>query len=75
MFKVIHMFRDLTDGGHIYCPGDTFPRAGIEATEERLAELSTADNRRGKPLIAEMPEAEITEKPKATRKRVKKDDD
>lgn len=74
MYKVIHMFRDIADGDHIYCPGDTFPRDGIEVTETRLTELSTDDNRRGKPLIVEVPEANA-EKPKTTRKRVKKDDD
>lgn len=51
MYSVIHMFRDLADNGHIYQPGDNFPRAGIEVSAERLLQLSTCNNLRGKPLI------------------------
>lgn len=63
------MFSDLQDGGHVYRAGDVFPRDGMDVSKERLAELSSANNRRGKPLIAEVAD----EKPKPTRKRVKKD--
>lgn len=65
-YKVIVMFRDLQDNGHTYRPGDVFPRDGVAATPERVAELSGSDNMRGRPLI-------VAEK-KPTRKRVKKDD-
>ena len=82
MYTVIHMFRDKADGGRIYCPGDDYPRAGIEVSAERLMQLSTCDNARGKPLIVKVDEhceaCEIApEAParKPTRKRVKKDND
>ena len=71
MYKVIRMFSDLLDGGHVYKPGDIFPRDGTEVTEDRINELSTAKNRRGKPLIQEAAEEA---KPKPTRKRVKRND-
>lgn len=51
MYKVIAYFTDLKDNNHPYNVGDTFPRKGIEATEERLAELSGSNNKQSKPLI------------------------
>jgi len=51
MYKVIHMFRDLADNCHIYQPGDNFPRAGLDVSAQRLQELASGDNLRGKPLI------------------------
>lgn len=83
MYTVIHMFRDKADGGRIYCPGDDYPRAGLEVSTERLMQLSTCDNARGKPLIVKVDEhcescvieeAPLEEKPKPTRKRVRKND-
>lgn len=80
MYTVIHMFRDKADGGRIYCPGDNYPRAGYDVSSERLMQLSSCNNARGKPLIkaVEAPVAAPVEatndKPKPTRKRVKKDD-
>ena len=68
MYKTIVMFRDMQDGGHMYLPGDPFPRNGIMVNPERIAELASDANRRGCPLIAE------TEEKRPTRKRVKKDD-
>lgn len=51
MYKVIVYFEDLQDEGHPYNVGDAFPRKGLKVGEERIKELSTAENRRGKPLI------------------------
>lgn len=51
MYTVIAAFRDAQDGGHIYHPGDTFPRDGVAATPERFAELAGTANRTGRPLI------------------------
>lgn len=58
MYKVLHYFTDLQDHNHAYHPGDEFPRKGVEVTAERLKELSSGNNRRGKALI------EGTEEPK-----------
>ena len=49
MYKVIKPFYDLQDGID-YKTGDTFPRKG-KATQKRLAELSSKENKRGEPLI------------------------
>ena len=64
MYRVIKAFRDLKDNNHVYSVGDTFPRNGVEAGAERLAELSSDKNLQGVPLIEE-----VVEKPKRTRKK------
>lgn len=51
MYRVIAHFCDLQDANHAYQKGDTFPREGIEVTEERLKELETEKNKQGRPLI------------------------
>lgn len=74
MYKVIRFFTDLQDDEHPYDVGNTFPREGIEVTEERLAELAGPSNRQGVPLIElvdedKWEEAVPEEKPKRTRKK------
>ena len=64
MYKVIKYFTDLQDNNYAYYVGDTFPRNGVEAGAERIAELASDKNRRGVPLIEE-----VVEKPKRTRKK------
>ena len=64
MYKVIKSFTDLQDNNYAYYVGDTFPRNGVEAGAERVAELSSDKNLQGIPLIEE-----IAEKPKRTRKK------
>ena len=64
MYKVIKPFYDLKDNNHVYSVGDTFPRNGVEAGAERVAELSSDKNLQGVPLIEE-----VAEKPKRTRKK------
>lgn len=68
MYKVIKSFTDLQDNNYAYYVGDTFPRNGVEAGAERVAELSSDKNLQGVPLIEE-----IEEKPK--RKRKKKEEE
>jgi len=74
MYKVIRMFRDLADYGHLYQPGDTFPRSGFVADAERLNQLATNDNLRGKPLIeaVEAPKQAAEDKAKETDTTTKK---
>ncbi len=50
-YKVIENFADLQDKQHVYLAGDTFPRKGVEVSDERIAELSGSNNRIGIPLI------------------------
>ncbi len=64
MYKVLEFFTDLQDDNHAYQPKDVFPRAGFKVSKERLAELSGNDNRRGIPLIKEVP----TEKKQSKKK-------
>ena len=64
MYKVIKYFTDLQDNNYAYYVGDTFPRNGIEAGAERIAELSSDKNLKGGPLMEE-----IAEKPKRARKK------
>ena len=51
MYKVLLYFEDLQDNRHPYFTGDTFPREGLEVSEERLKELASSENKRGIPLI------------------------
>ncbi len=64
MYKVIKYFTDLQDNNYAYYVGDTFPRNGVKAGAERIAELSSDKNLQGVPLIEE-----VVEKPKRTRKK------
>ena len=64
MYKVIKYFTDLQDNNYAYYVGDTFPRNGVEAGAERIAELSSDKNLQGVPLIEE-----VVEKPKRMRKK------
>lgn len=54
MYKVIVDFIDLKDGNRKYQVGDTFPYEGTEVSEDRIIELSTSRNRRGKAMIVEV---------------------
>ena len=64
MYRVIKSFTDLKDNNYAYYVGDTFPRNGVEAGAERVAELASDKNRLGVPLIER-----VAEKPKRTRKK------
>lgn len=54
MFKVVYQFADLEDDGYIYQIGDDYPRKGVEPLKERILELSSKNNKIGKPLIEEI---------------------
>lgn len=54
MYRVIHHFFDLMDGGRSYVEGDEYPRPGLEVGEARINNLLTASNKRGMPLIEEV---------------------
>lgn len=61
-YKVVESFADLKDGGRVYRPGDEYPRAGLDVSDARLAELASASNKLGKPLIVKNPD-EVPEAP------------
>lgn len=52
-YVAIRSFYDLEDDRHLYVPGDEYPRAGLEVTEERIAILSSDRNKPGYQLIKE----------------------
>lgn len=58
MYKAIERFKDLNDDGFLYNVGDKFPRKGKRVSKARFAELSGNDNKRGRPVIAEVEEEE-----------------
>ena len=60
MYEVIEFFTDMQDFDHPYSVGDTFPRSGLNVSEERLAELSSENNRRGIQLIRKISEKQKT---------------
>ena len=66
MYKVVERFADLQDNNHVYEVGDAFPRQGLDASEERLAELAGSHNKQHKPLIVKV------EEPKKPAKRTTK---
>lgn len=71
MYKALTSFTDLQDNNYRYHVGDVFPHKGAKVTNERIAELLSSNNRRGKPVIEEIPE-EKKEEPKEEVKEVKK---
>lgn len=44
-------FYDLNDNNYVYRAGDVYPRHGYMPTDERIAELSDVNNRRGIAVI------------------------
>lgn len=51
MYKVIKYFTDLQDDDYEYKVGDTYPRQGLEASQERIACLAGSNNLQKQPLI------------------------
>ena len=56
MYRVIREFTDLQDNNFYYAVGAQFPRNGKEVSADRLAELVSAANKQGVPLIEEVRE-------------------
>lgn len=56
MYKVVSYFTDLKDNNRPYKVGDTYPRDGLEVSEERLAFLASNKTKRGFPVIEMVPE-------------------
>lgn len=51
MYRALEPFNDMQDNYFHYNPGDVFPRNGLEVPKERLEELSTSANCRGRAVI------------------------
>lgn len=63
IYKVIRHFTDLQDNNYAYKVGDTYPRAGLSPSAERIEELAGSQNKQKTPLIQAIPEAVETEAP------------
>lgn len=74
MYRVIVAFNDRLDGGYLYTVGAAYPREGMLATDNRIAELLGSDNLQHKPLIEEIKEA-TQEKEIPKKKRGKRNED
>lgn len=59
MYITIKLFTDLQDDNWLYNVGDVYPRKGLNVTESRIKELSSANNRQGKPLIKKIEEPNL----------------
>ena len=46
MYKVVKHFEDLTDNRYPYNEGDTFPRKGLNVSDERIEELASINDDR-----------------------------
>lgn len=62
-YTVVRHFTDLLDNNHKYVEGDVYPRKGYTPSEERIAELSSENNKQKTVLIkaVESESAEIAE--------------
>lgn len=47
LFRVVTRFKDAHDNKFLYEQGSLYPRKGYKTSDERIAELSTTNNRRG----------------------------
>ncbi len=68
MYQVLELFADLQDHNHIYQPGDSFPREGLTVSPKRLAELAGKENKRKRPVIAEIKEETQSEEEQPAKK-------
>jgi len=62
-YKVVTAFMDLKDNNYGYQAGDTYPREGLEPTDERIKELESTGNKRRIPLIEREEEPETAAEP------------
>lgn len=63
-YVVVKMFTDLQDENYEYHPGMIYPREGFKATQKRIKELSTKNNKRKEVFIAELEERLEIQEPK-----------
>lgn len=59
MYRVVKQFSDLQDHSYVYKAGDVYPREGVTPTEERIAELSSENNKQKRPLIEKIETAAV----------------
>ncbi len=60
-YVAVDDFKDLQDGNKVYFKGDSYPKpANKNIPEERLEELLSSDNKRGRAVIKEV-EAPVQE--------------
>ena len=58
-YTVVEDFTDLQDKNKVYHKGDVYPNpANKNISKERIKELTSSDNKMGKPVIEESKEQE-----------------
>lgn len=62
MYIVVSAFTDLQDNNYIYQVGDEYPRRGFKASDERIASLSSTDNKIGLVLIERVEDKKETKR-------------
>lgn len=55
-YRAIENFKDLLDNGYKYRVGDSFPHSGYTPDKERIEELLSSNNKRGRAVIEEVEE-------------------
>lgn len=55
-YTVVRHFTDLLDSNHKYIEGDVYPREGYTPSPERIAQLSSENNKQRCVLIEAIPE-------------------
>ncbi len=68
-YMVVSAFKDLEDNEHIYIVGDEYPRADKsidEISKERIEQLTTTNNKKGRVLIKEIKAEEKIAEPEKT---------
>lgn len=53
-YRAIENFKDLLDHEYKYRAGDSFPRSGYTPSAERIKELLSDSNKRGRAVIEEV---------------------
>ena len=61
-YKVLIAFLDKEDDMRLYSEGDTYPRAGLKPSPERIKELKGSENAMGAPIIKAIPAKKKTQK-------------
>lgn len=60
-YKAIENFKDLLDNEYKYRAGDAFPRSGYTPSAERINELLSDKNKRGRAVIEEVKDSFMNE--------------
>lgn len=55
-YRAVESFKDLLDNGYRYRVGDEYPHSGYTPSDERINELLSSNNKRGRAVIEKVEE-------------------